>query len=196
MMREWNMRSRSCWAIAALAVSAVALGLTAGQASAVAQKRTPTGRVSLAEWKQWNSEAIKLNASFHTARRVSVFSGSAQCLALKDATLPAAYETGFRTEMHGFATLADKDATGAVIPLKLWGQGLRHRVPSYRPVSSLISSGAGDMYSALLHLQLVFGQLGSVVCDQTSNLNKVDGEWKAGYPLVTKGLAALRKMVH
>ena len=69
-MREWNVRSRSCWAIAALAMSAVALGVTADQVSAFVQKRTPTGRVSLAEWKHWDNEVTRLNASFNADRNL------------------------------------------------------------------------------------------------------------------------------
>jgi len=196
MMREWNMRSRSCWAIAALAISAVALGLTAGQASAIAQKRTPTGRVSLAEWKQWNAEATKLNASFNADRKLLGPAFSTECNALKSGTLPAAMENSLKTVMGSFAKTAKGDATGGAIPLAVWGQGLAHRSPSYRAVSSLIYKGATEMFGALTTLQTAFAQVGNLICDQSTNLSKAESEWFDGFSShVLLGLSSLKMMI-
>ncbi|MGD0715178.1 MAG: hypothetical protein ABSB24_13485 [Gaiellaceae bacterium] len=196
-MREWNMRSRSCWAIAALAISAVALGVTAGQVSAFAQKRTPTGRVSLAEWKHWDNEVTRLNASFNADRNLLGPSEAAECNALKSGNMPASYETAFTTPMRGFAKAATEDATGGAIPLALWGQGLARRSPSYRAVSSTIYKGATEMFGALTDLHLAFAQLGNLICDQTANVFKANSEWLDGYSdRVLPGLNALKKTIH
>ncbi|MGD0715455.1 MAG: hypothetical protein ABSB24_14905 [Gaiellaceae bacterium] len=194
MMRKWNMRSGSCWAIAALATSAVALGLTAGQASAIAQKRTPTGRVSLAEWTQWNSEATKLNASFNAT--LVVESGFVyQCDAI--AKSGAASEEAIFKHLTNGTAIQPKSDQDASVKLALWGKGLARRASTYRTASGLIYAGALDMGSALVLSQVVLHSLGVLNCNQATNEAKAQNYWFIGYKgHVIPGLAALRKVIH
>jgi len=196
MTRDRKMRSRSCWAFAALALSAAGWCAPAGQAS-VTSGNCPTGKaqVTLAEVNCRDGQADKLDTSFRADENV-VSVGTIQCNAISSgAPTPSAADYG--NEMKGFETVLvaadERDAND----LEKWGKGLVHRDSSYLRAGQSIYSGAYLMWSGLDDLKVAFRELSILVCDQTSNLAKAESDERDGYSKgVLGGLAALRKLIH
>lgn len=167
------MRSRGYWAIVAVVTTVVALGVTAGQASANTQKKTCTGPLCVVplvpgpvthhEYAAWVTQVDTLKKDYWGPGIIDVDGQTSACASIiaagqSVAPLAAVMETDVKV-------LAQ--AQHSVVPFIQLGLELKGRSSKYAAAGIKIRNGAGDIYDALKDLQRVLTADAAGNCNQT-----------------------------
>lgn len=196
----------SHWATVALAISAMALGVTAALLPTIAQSKTPkgilepaplvaTGRVTHEEFDRWNLAKVQ-GGKVYREKKNSWAAGEEACITGKaQGQTPEAGLAGVAVVLNSFNTVW-------WLPMGEWGKSLRFRamkpytkkqIPLVLSASKEIHDGAIEMSNAFEDFSSGLEGLAGANCDQQDKLASAEQEYGVGFPQLSKGFAELQR---